>query len=331
MGEDLEKVREKLVSVFQGREEVLCRVLFFLDQEDLAYKDNLDRPYSPYWRSLKSTVNHDNAFRMYAEQLAENTKIAENNMAFKLTMQKVYEELLNYSEEPCPADQYQGFDVVRLHNSELCNTSAFSGLARAWSIIPAESQEAVRSIIRYVVTNRNMLSGVDEIVGLVNRSGGTVVMVTLASVYLTWEAYKNIRRWWNGEISGKRCAKCIIDSIAAVGAGVAGGVAGVALGTFLTGPIGAVAMGVLGGIVGSAGGNYLVDFLTQKIFDLPKSEVVEKAYNYLGVKPSAPNCEVNAAFHKLCRLHHPDKGGRKEEFIILQCHMSAIRQQRGEI
>ena len=46
--------------------------------------------------------------------------------------------------------------------------------------------------------------------------------------------YSSIQRWWNGEISGKRCAKNVVDATVIGGltsfGGVAGGAGGAALG-----------------------------------------------------------------------------------------------------
>lgn len=65
--------------------------------------------------------------------------------------------------------------------------------------------------------------------------GGKVVTVALASAYLTYETVKNIRRWWKGEISGKRCLKNIIDTGFTITGGLAGGVAGCTAGAAVAG------------------------------------------------------------------------------------------------
>ena len=47
-------------------------------------------------------------------------------------------------------------------------------------------------------------------------------LVKLDPVELTMDAVKNIHRWYNGEISGARATKNIIDSFASIGSGVIG-------------------------------------------------------------------------------------------------------------
>lgn len=38
-------------------------------------------------------------------------------------------------------------------------------------------------------------------------------------------------------------------------------------------------------------------------------------YDTLGVSPSANKAEIKKAYHKLCMIYHPDKGGDKDKFI----------------
>ncbi|CAF1643909.1 unnamed protein product, partial [Didymodactylos carnosus] len=53
-----------------------------------------------------------------------------------------------------------------------------------------------------------------------------VVPVALVAVQLTWTAIKSILGWWNGELSGTRCAKNIVDDLAAIAGGAGGSMAG---------------------------------------------------------------------------------------------------------
>lgn len=107
-------------------------------------------------------------------------------------------------------------------------------------------------------------------------------------------------------------------------AGVGGGIGGAALGS-AAGPFSFLVGGIFGGIVSANIANSLNDRLTQRVFDLPKNEALENAYRYLGVNHHASNVQVSAAFHYLCRKHHPDKGGNAQEFFILQTHMAIIK------
>ena len=325
----MDDVRKKLGEVFAGSEDDLVRVLFYLDEEDKLYYDNLVRPYAPQWNSLRSTINNDRAFKMYATRLAEETKKTEKDETFRNTIRTVYEEMLKHSELKESVEKHQGYDVQRLNDSSLVGTSSFYGLSRALAIMPEQTRAAVVDACRRLITSSALGGTAERALALVNKAGGAVVGIGLSSVYLGFKVYQHIRRWWKGEIGGKRCAKNIIDDTVGIVAGVGGGLAGAALGS-LAGPWGTVIGGIAGAFSSAVAANYFIDRLTQYIFGLPQSEALENAYRYLGVSMNASNIEVNRAFRSLCLIHHPDRGGDKEEFFILQCHMSVIRQARGE-
>ena len=97
------------------------------------------------------------------------------------------------------------------------------------------------------------------------------------------------------------------------------------------GPVGAVVGGVVGGMVASSLALTLVDKLTRTIFDLPKDEVVEAAYNFFELSHRCSNSGVNTAYRQMCLRHHPDKGGKREEFFEVQVHMASIKMSRGEM
>ena len=157
----------------------------------------------------------------------------------------------------------------------------------------------------------------------------TIETVALAAVKLLPNVYQHIKRWWNGEIDGTWCAKYVIADTAAIFGGLAGAALGTAIGLLL-GPLGVIILGAVGGFAGGAGAKALTSRITRHIFGLPKSEAVSNAYRYLGVPVNASNIEVNRAYHRLCLIHHPDRGGNIEEFFVLQLHMAVIRQARGE-
>ena len=57
--------------------------------------------------------------------------------------------------------------------------------------------------------------------------------------------------------------------------------------------------GMIGGLTGFQTGRYLMERITSSILDLPKTEAIEKAYNFMGVHHSADNSELNKAFRRL--------------------------------
>ena len=68
----------------------------------------------------------------------------------------------------------------------------------------------------YTESALNLIEKGAEIFGL------RLSLVKLDPVELTMDAIKNIHRWYNGEISGARATKNIIDSFASIGSGVIG-------------------------------------------------------------------------------------------------------------
>jgi hypothetical protein len=121
-------------------------------------------------------------------------------------------------------------------------------------------------MIPKIIANRQVIFAVYEVVGLVNKAGGNVVMIALAAISLSYDAIKNLCRWWRGEITGTRCCKNIVDSTFTIGAGVAGGVGGAALGS-IGGPLGILAGGIISGIISSEAMNFLIDRLTQCVWN----------------------------------------------------------------
>jgi hypothetical protein len=298
---------------------------------------------------LKLLLNSDDAFKKYAKRLVEKTKRDEEDVAFRNTMDQVYSKMMDPSEQPLPDDTNQEFDnetmnsvhdphqntmnliVARKTDSDAKHVSGFMGLAYAWGLIPVSSKREILKVIPKLITQQQVVLAIDEVVGFVDKVGGKHVMVALAAISLGYDAIKNLCRWWRGEITGARCCKNIVDSVCTIGAGVAGGVLGAAALGALVGPLGAMAGGIIGGAASSQLTSLLIDKLTQSLFGIPKGEALENAYNFFGVKMTASNNEINSAFRKLCLKHHPDKGGKSEDFLLVQINMGVIKLARGGV
>ena len=165
---------------------------------------------------------------------------------------------------------------------------------------------------------------------LTRSASGKLVGVTLAVIYLSYEIYQDICRWWKGEISGVRCAKNVIDGIASMAAGVGAGLAGAAIGTAILPGVGSAIGGFVGGNAAASVMRALSDWVTQKIFNLPKEEALENSHRFLGLSYGASNDEINAAFKRLVLKYHPDKGGSYKDWHKLQVSMAVIKASKGE-
>jgi hypothetical protein len=316
------------MTIFEKDPKAYGRVLFYLTIEENTYKDN--STITPAWRTLKLSLNSDVAFKSYAEYLADSTKEAKLDGNFVKIMNMVCSRMMDASEETLAVETYQKFQLAQIANFDARGVSGFMGLAHSWELIPVSTQRQILEMIPKIITSPQVTSAIDEVVGLVNKSGGNVVMVALAAIKLGYDAINSIYRWYKGEITGKRCCKNIVDSTFTVAAGAGGGVLGAALGSFV-GPFGTLAGGVIVGILSSTAANLLIDRWTQSLFGIPKEEALENAFNFLGVNVTASNNEVNTAYRKLCLKHHPDKGGKVEDFYSIQVYMGVIKAARGEL
>ncbi|XP_028417040.1 uncharacterized protein LOC114541302 [Dendronephthya gigantea] len=324
-----DKIRAKIMQVLKDNPESYIRLVFFLNEEDKAYKHNIHRPYASHWTMLKAKLESDVDFEMCVKQLLREAREAEIDQGYRTRLYHFYEEMLENFDKFFLIDSSQKLDRSKRSELSAPFLSLVSNLEKIWNVIPTESKASVLNSIKELASRGNVLmSAIDEFASLGSKTCGKVAMVSLAGVYLAYTAQNNITRWWKGEISGKRCVKNVLDATFTTGAGMAGGILG---GFLLCGPIGGLVGGILGGFVGAAGMAYISDYLTQKLFGIPQDVALENAYRYLGVEMTASNAVVNKAFHRLCLQHHPDKGGKTEDFIILQAHMAVIKLARENI
>ena len=149
----------------------------------------------------------------------------------------------------------------------------------------------------------------------------------------------SIKRWWRGEISGKRCAKNVIDAGLLYVTTSAGTCAGAGLGALIGtpgGPVGNILGAVIGGATGLAGGWVMgkvtqgcIQKFTCKVFDLPKTAALDKAYNFFGLRHDATNADIRETYRRLALVYHPDKGGNEKDFVKLKIFYDIIRAARG--
>lgn len=281
------------------------------------------------WRTLKVALNFDTSFKNYVERIYTDAKSAENDPKFIHLLRKIYEGLMNASDKELPINGDYQLALIADQTTVISGFS--SGLARAWTLIPATSKANALSVVQKLASNYTALSPVDNIVSAANKVGGNIVMIGLAFVSLGYTCISNILRWYRGEITGKRCVKNCIDSLASIGFGVGGGMGGAAIGSLVFPVWGTIVGGIIGGITSAQVASVLSDKLTRNLFDLPVKEAVEKAYNFFSVSHRAPNDEINRKFRAMCLQHHPDKGGNVADFHDVQFNMAVIRTARGEV
>ncbi|CAL8124584.1 unnamed protein product [Orchesella dallaii] len=335
-----QQIRKKLTEIYGNEKknmENLIKLLAFFNKE--VEKEHLKKNYvSPFNQTLKMAfeLKNDSVFKGYADQMLKDATECLKNPEFYEEMLDIYEKFVepDFSEEDAEEEA-----LLIIANLEKTKTKGLlTGLSRMLLDMRKPQRGLLIRVVRKVVKTytedfRAMASaGSDGTVALFNKVPGALATVGLAAVNLTFECWRSISLWWKGQISGKRCAKICIDSMSQMTAGVGGGIAGAAIGTVVC-PLpvlGTIVGGLAGGLLCGLTAKALTDSITRKIFDLPKEVAVERAYKFLGVHHKASNNEVNKQFHRLALICHPDKGGRKEDFHLLQFHMANIKLARGE-
>ena len=227
-----EEVKESIFKLFKDSPENFVRIVFFLDEESKLFRGEEE---SPVWKTLKYARRSPEAFKMYALKLAEDTKQIEKDSRFKEVIREIHDQMMNATDD-CEDD---GKKMDPLKQDLMI--SSFPGMNMMWNVVGLEGRKQITSIILQAARTINTsqtVSILDDALGLISKHSNTVA-VALAAVYLTATAIKSIYKWYIGEISGKRCAKDIIDSFGSLGGGVAGGFAGANIGAF-AGPAGAL-------------------------------------------------------------------------------------------
>uniref|UniRef100_A0A914PNV7 J domain-containing protein n=1 Tax=Panagrolaimus davidi TaxID=227884 RepID=A0A914PNV7_9BILA len=274
------------------------QIIHFLTRQEEIYGSYLQ---SPSWTTLCSVYDANSVFVNFAHLLVKD------NFDLNEHVDKLYESFY-----------HQHLLEDRLKFSDILAGSADSIEKILQRLSPTVKAKILKKI---------------PYIGQLQTAGTTMSLFSelLSSVRLPWEAIRNIYRWWNREISGKRAAKNVVDSLAVVGGGAFGASAGATIGSFF-GPVGTVIGGAIGGISGSITAAHFSEEFTEWFFDLPKTEALENAYNFLGVHHTESNAEINRAFRSLSMIYHPDRrSGSEERFMELQIYMAIIKAARGQL
>lgn len=290
-------------------------VLFYVHNEQNQRESGTS--HGPVTKFLHTMItgNRQSVLRQYMQRIVSDVK--ENQSGpLRGVLEAIYTGMLN-SESNELEETFEGAHLkLSAGNVETSLVMAFSRLSG-----PA-TESVLVTIAKYAPS---AVAKHTRAMAKISKGGGKVAAAALVVLYLSLEAYQSIKKWWNNEITGKRCAKNIVDALGSAGGLVAGGYAGGATGLGLFGPLGLVVGSVIGGVVGENVSNMIMDHLTRTLFDLPKDVALENAYKILGVHHKADNNEINCLYRELCLKLHPDKGGSLEAFQELQSAMAVIK------
>ena len=272
------------------------------------------------------------AFKNYVEKLVNDTR--------KTKTETILNGAVNIQKELDKEKLTGNSAVTFIDNHRTLITGIIPCGAAIWIKIPHAGKVAILNFLYESAKNMTALSLVfanESISGIIAKVAnlakyGKLVSITLASIPVIYEILRSVYLWWNGRISGQRAGKNVADSFMTAIAGYGGAVAGALAGGAIANVPGAIIGGIIGGVAGGIAGNKLAQMITDAIFDLPKTQALENAYNYLNVHHRASDAEVKAAYNRCALRDHPDKPtGSKEAFCKLQAYIAIIRMARGEI
>ncbi len=197
--------------------------------------------------------NNPNNFKQTAVQMAKDAVKGLDDENYIKILQDIW---TNYISTADIKTETICLDLERLVNLNQHNAPVIQyNLLRAFSKIPPESLGQVINLIETTCASSSILTSIanSSLTLFKSTKGSKMAHVALLSVYLTFEALKSIREWWKGEITGKRCAKQILDSIASVAGGVGGGYVGGMIGGYVGGVAAGYVSGMIGGMFGPVG------------------------------------------------------------------------------
>ena len=155
--------------------------------------------------------------------------------------------------------------------------------------------------------------------------------VPLQGVILAKQIYDQVMRALRGEIAPESAVINVGKALAATAAGVVGCQGGAMVGGTFGGAVGAFVGCSLGAMGAASFASSVIGRFLSWLFDIPDDEKLAHAMLYFGVGKHATNAEINKAYRRLARKHHPDKGGSDEEMVKLGVYLEIIRNHRISI
>ncbi|EFX86730.1 hypothetical protein DAPPUDRAFT_307866 [Daphnia pulex] len=299
--ENQRKLFAGIVTILRGNHSQLEKVLWFLSKttgREQIYIELLESAY----------VSNKEAFQELVERLGEDVDELNRNPPYKRVMDEMW---LNHS---LPSDgtnfvrgQRLDFQVTlekRKRFEMLAICLGISILLRL-DVLTPESLQKMFPLFNITSPLTNLLN-IKELLSISQKLSGDRYEVTASFFYFGCDIFRNWKRHGNSEISGVRCVKNIVDSFTELAPGVAGGFGGELFGSTITPGIGTLVGGVGGGMASTFVCGALFDRLTQWIFNLPKDELLEKAFRDLDLPCNVSNNEINIKFVRLAHQNPPN-------------------------
>lgn len=300
-------------------------IFFSLNEEKITKR---------YVQTLRTVLHIDAAFRDVVDNLVKDTEKIKDNPEYYSVMADIWNYYLKNVDDPQQKFEFESL----LSDKSLMKTSLiYNFLTMLSNFAPTIKRNVLQLTERNALAMVNMPTlksfnqNFDRLFRKTNLfSLARKVQVGLVVTSLTLETYDSLNLWWKGEISGKRCAKNVIDSCASVVGGIYGGTIGAAAGTCIAPGPGTIIGGLAGGIAGSVVMHSLSDWLTQYLFDLPKDVALENAYRFMQLDHKASNDEINSNYNRLAWEYHPKVSKNVKNWLKLQTCMDVIRTSKGQ-
>ena len=106
--------------------------------------------------------------------MIEDTKKAETNEGFRKTMSKMYAMLMGPTEDQLSKEHVQGFSIAKIGTPEVMLSSSLMGFAKWWPLIIPGMQAKIISILPKIIENKQVVSVMRDVVGVVPKHGGTI-------------------------------------------------------------------------------------------------------------------------------------------------------------
>lgn len=325
-------VTDFLTEHFAKEYDILTRLLFYIHSESTENALG-NTPVGSFLYKLISEGQSEDLVKNYLGQVVEDTKTSQKGQKYRKYVNDLYEGM-NMDPNIIDPEVWANRVALRVTGEQI---SLFRKVITSLARMRPQEWETLCESVKSTAGS-SVLQVIPTSIGLLKDTGRQVAVVAIVAVELCYTALKSIIEWWNGEISGKYCAKKVVDSTCSIVTGAGGGIAGQAVGSMVgtgLGPAGSAVGGLVGGFIGASiaakAAETLMNALTSWLFDLPKSEALEKSYKFLGASSKVDNAAINSRYRKMALECHPDKpAGSHEKWIKLQTSLAIIKQAREE-
>ena len=224
-------VIRQLSVTLESKPDKLAQILYFLAQVEETDK---------YVQILTAVLSNHSAFNSIVDKLIEDTDKFVKDPKYYRFMSDIWNNYLKPNEKGVVDGQDFDYQLI-LSSMDKDSTHAiisFNYIFALSRLPPSVHSQMINTTVNLA---ESLLGGstalmvrqtAENSLKIASSSAGKVVAVSIVAVALAWDVIQNINRWWKGEISGVRCIKHVIDDTIGAAAGVGGGFAGMAIGSF---------------------------------------------------------------------------------------------------